>query len=82
MWPALTLLLDLDVEHGLDSRRDEGEEMNRLDLEALEFHRRVREGYMTLAAAEPERWVCIDADRPADEVQADVRRAVLKRLEV
>ena len=80
--PDLTLLLDLDVVRGLARRRDEGEEMNRLDLETLEFHRRVRDGYLALAAAEPARWVCIDADRPGDEVQVDVRRAVLKRLEV
>ena len=79
--PDLTLLFDLDVERGLARRRDEGEEMNRLDLETVEFHRRVREGYQALAAAEPERWVCIDADRPADEVQADARRVVLGRLE-
>ncbi|MBP8950412.1 MAG: dTMP kinase [Candidatus Promineofilum sp.] len=78
--PDLTLLLDVDVARGLARRRDEGEEMNRLDLEALEFHRRVREGYLALAAAEPARWVCIDADRPADEVQADVQRAVLEGL--
>ena len=80
--PDLTLLLDLDVVRGLARRRDEGEEMNRLDLETLEFHRRVRDGYLALAAAEPARWVCIDADRPGDEVQVDVRRAALKRLEV
>ena len=79
--PDLTLLFDLDVARGLARRRDEGEEMNRLDLETVEFHRRVREGYQALAAAEPERWVCIDADRPADEVQADARRVVLGRLE-
>jgi dTMP kinase len=78
--PDLTLLLDLDVARGLARRRDEGEEMNRLDLETIEFHRRVREGYRTLAVAEPARWVAIDADRPVDEVQADVQRAVLGRL--
>ena len=78
--PDLTLLLDLDVAHGLARRRDEGEEMNRLDLEALDFHRRVREGYLALAAAEPDRWVCIDADRSVDVVQVEVRRVVLERL--
>ena len=78
--PDLTLLLDLDVARGLARRRDEGEEMNRLDLETLEFHRRVREGYLTLAAAEPARWRIIDADRPPAAVQADIRRVVLERL--
>jgi len=78
--PDLTLLLDLDVERGLARRRDEGEEMNRLDLEALDFHRRVRTGYLTLAAAEPTRWVCINAGRPTEEVAADVRRAVAAKL--
>ena len=78
--PDLTLLLDLDVARGLARRRDEGEEMNRLDLEALEFHRRVRQGYLALAAAEPDRWCIIDADRPPAAVQADIRRVVLGRL--
>jgi dTMP kinase len=78
--PDLTLLLDLDARCGLARRRDEGQEMNRLDLETLEFHDRVRNGYHALAAAEPSRWVTIDADRPIDAVQADVRRVVGERL--
>jgi dTMP kinase len=78
--PDLTLLLDLNVSRGLERRRDEGEEMNRLDLEAVAFHERVRAGYHTLAAAEPSRWVTIDADRPVVTIQGDVRRIVLARL--
>ncbi len=80
--PDLTLLLDLDVERGLARRRDEGEEMNRLDLEAIEFHRRVRAGYLALAAAEPARWQIIDASRPPIAIQDDLRRLVLARLAV
>lgn len=78
--PDLTLLLDLDVARGLDRRRHEGEEMNRLDLEAIAFHERVREGYHALAAAEPSRWVVIDADRPLFQVAADIRHCVFSRL--
>ena len=78
--PDLTLLLDLDVERGLARRRDEGEEMNRLDLETIEFHRRVRAGYVALAAAEPARWQIIDANRPPSAIQDDLRRLVLARL--
>ena len=80
--PDLTLLLDLDVARGLARRRDEGEEMNRLDLETIEFHRRVRAGYLALAAAEPARGQLIDADRPPAAIQDTLRRLVLERLSV
>lgn len=78
--PDLTLLLDLDVARGLTRRRDEGEEMNRLDLEAVEFHNRVRAGYLALAAAEPARWQRIDADAPVADVQLAIRQVVEERL--
>lgn len=78
--PHLTLLLDIDVERGLARRTMGGEEMNRLDLEAVSFHQRVRQGYHTLAAAEPGRWIIVDADRPVGEVQQDLGTAVLAHL--
>lgn len=78
--PDLTLLFDIDVESGLTRRTAGGEEMNRLDLEALTFHQRVRHGFHALAAAEPARWVVIDAGRDPQIVQADVRRLVMSRL--
>ena len=78
--PDLTLVLDLDEVRGLSRRRDEGEEMNRLDLEAIEFHSRVRAGYLVLAAAEPARWARIDADAPVADVQAVIRQTVDARL--
>lgn len=80
--PDLTLFLDLDVSAGLLRRRVRGEEMNRLDLEAVAFHERVREGYRLLALAEPDRWVRIQADRSVDMVAADIREAVLARLPI
>ncbi len=78
--PDLTLLLDLPVEEGLRRRQPLLQEWNRLDAEALAFHRRVREGYLRLADQEPERWAIIDARRSVAEVQADVRRVVVERL--
>jgi dTMP kinase len=80
--PDMTILLDIDVAQGLARRRGIGNEMNRLDLETIEFHNRVRDGYRLLAAAEPERWVTIEAGRPAREIQAELRRIVMARLEV
>jgi dTMP kinase len=78
--PDLTLLLDIDVERGLARRRDGGEEMNRLDLEVVEFHQRVRDGYHQLALADPDRWIIVDADRPVTAVQADLQKIVLEQL--
>ncbi len=78
--PDLTLLLDLPVEIGLARKQREGE-WNRLDAYDLEFHRRVRQGYAALAALEPQRWIAIDANRPVDVVQAEVRRVVGERLQ-
>src|SRR5690606_27074276 len=60
--PDITFLLDIDVEHGLARRTGGGLEMNRLDLEAVQFHQRVRDGYHQLAMVNPARWVVVDAD--------------------
>jgi dTMP kinase len=78
--PDLTFLLDIDVEEGLSRRISGAEEMNRLDLETLAFHQRVRDGYHKLAAADPERWVIIDAGRPTAEIQEDLRKVTLARI--
>lgn len=80
--PDLILLLDLDVSAGLSRRRIRGEEMNRLDLEAVAFHERVRAGYRLLADADPDRWVRIPADRSVDLVAVDIREAVIARMPV
>jgi dTMP kinase len=71
--PHLTVVLDLEPEHGL-GRFDE---RDRIEGESREFHTRVREGYLSLAAAAPEHYLVVDAARPAGEI-ADV---VLTRVE-
>ena len=70
--PDLTLYLDIDVEAGLARRRTGGGEWNRMDDQTVEFYRRVREGYQVLMAAEPQRWVSIDAARSVAEVQREI----------
>jgi len=77
--PDMTLLLDVDAEEGL-KRRQQGGEWNRLDAYELEFHQRVRKGYLELAQQEPERWVKIDAGKPPEEVQRAIRQVVMQRL--
>jgi dTMP kinase len=78
--PDLTLYFDIAPGEGLQRRLLSGEEWNRMDSEALAFHRRVRAGYWELIGAEPERWEVIKANRPVEEVQAHVRAAVSGRL--
>ncbi len=81
LMPDLTVLLDIDSETGLKRRKQGGGEWNRLDAYKLELHRRVREGYIAMAAAEPERWVTIDASPSPDVVQSCLQKVVLERIE-
>lgn len=67
--PHRTFLFDLPPEVGL--RRFENPD--RLEREPLEFHRRVRQGYLELAAAEPERFVVLDATQTPEELQIQLR---------
>ncbi len=78
--PDLTILFDIDVEEGLSRRSIGGVEMNRMDLQEIAFYKRVRNGYMELVKQEPERWVIVDAGRPLDEIQNNVRRSVKAKL--
>jgi dTMP kinase len=77
--PDLTLLLDVDVELGL-KRKVKGGEWNRLDAYDLEFHRRVRLGYLELARLEPQRWELVDANRSPSDVQLAIRQIVIGKL--
>jgi dTMP kinase len=79
--PDLTILLDIDVEEGLQ-RRARGGEWNRLDAYDLAFHQRVRQGYHQLVQEEPERWKIVNAGQPPELVQAAIRELVLERLPV
>lgn len=78
--PDCTFLLDIAVERGLARRHHDEVELNRMDLQALEFHQRVRAGYHELAAQEPARWRMIDADRPPAAIQNDLRAALAELL--
>ncbi|NPA27026.1 MAG: dTMP kinase [Chloroflexi bacterium] len=77
--PHRTFLLDVAPEIGLQRRR-QGGGMDRLDAQTLAFHRRVREGFLALARAEPERWIVVDASKPWDVVQRTLREHVRRLL--
>lgn len=78
--PDVTFYLDIEVELGLRRRTVGGEEMNRLDRETLAFHRRVRQGYLALIAAESERWVTLDASGAVEDVQTRLRDVFAARF--
>lgn len=66
--PDMTILLDAPVETGMERTGNRGDP-DRLDVEKADFYRRVREAYLRLAAAEPERFVIVDASGDRDEVK-------------
>jgi dTMP kinase len=77
--PDRTILLDLAPEVGLERKADETR--NRFESTFdVDFHRRVRDGFLDLASEEPARWRVVDAARPVDEVFADVLEAALSAL--
>ncbi|HEY0717691.1 MAG TPA: dTMP kinase, partial [Streptosporangiaceae bacterium] len=68
--PDLTILLDLPPQAGLGRRT---RSMDRLEAEPSEFHDRVRAGFLGLARREPERYLVLDATRPAAELTAEIK---------
>jgi dTMP kinase len=78
--PDLTLLLDLPVEVGLARRRRSDSDWNRLDALEVEFHRRVRQGYLDLSREEPGRWMRIDAEQEEEAVWREIEKSVSTRL--
>ncbi len=77
--PDLTILLDVDVEIGI-GRKTKSQEWNRLDAYTLEFHKRVRAGYLDMVKQEPKRWVVVDAGREWRSVQEELRETIIKKL--
>jgi dTMP kinase len=82
--PDLTLYLDITAEEGLERREraaQDGAEWNRLDAQPLDFHRRVRDGYLALMAEDPARWARVSATGERIAIQRQIRAVVLARLD-
>ncbi|MBG9585689.1 dTMP kinase [Cytobacillus firmus] len=81
MMPELTLYFDIDPESGLNRiNQHKGREVNRLDLEKLDFHHKVREGYLKLMELYPERIFKIDASKPLEEVYQQAESKLKERI--
>ncbi|WHZ03197.1 dTMP kinase [Neobacillus sp. YX16] len=81
LMPDLTLYLDLDPQIGLNRiAKNKGREINRLDLEEINFHVKVREGYEEVLKMFPERMVRIDANQDIGKVMTDINEVLISRL--
>lgn len=77
LWPDLTVLVDVPLDV---SAARLGENLDRIESAGRAFHERVRDGFLALAASEMGTWVVIDGTASAEEVAAEVLRAVRDRL--
>ncbi|HXT92330.1 MAG TPA: dTMP kinase [Trebonia sp.] len=75
--PDLTVLLDMDPEQGLNRR---ARSADRLEAEPLDFHRRVRVGFLTLAKAKPDHYLIVDATAPVGEISEQIKDRVRELL--
>jgi dTMP kinase len=75
--PHLTVVLDLAPEAGLGRFA----ERDRIEGQSLEFHQRVRQGFLDLAAADPDHYVVLDARAPIEEIAAAIRERIAPLLE-
>lgn len=80
-YPDLTLLFDLEPEEGLKRiEKNKGREVNRLDLEKLEFHKKVRDNFHALAKKYSTRYVVIDASKSLNEVENEVYKIIKETI--
>lgn len=80
-WPDLTLYFDLDPQVGLARINANNErEVNRLDLETIHFHQKVREGYLELLKKYPDRMVKVNAEQSIEHVFADVKNILWEKI--
>jgi dTMP kinase len=78
--PDLTVLLDLDATAAQARRNNTGEAPDRLEREKIEFFETVRQAFLTLAAAEPKRWLVLDATESVQVMQAQIRERIASML--
>ena len=80
-FPDLTLLFDIEPSKGLERiAKNKNREVNRLDLEKIDFHNKVRNTFLELAKKYSDRYVIIDASKSFDEVYNDALKAIKDRL--
>lgn len=76
----LVLWFDIDVETGLARKRKSVQALDRIELELIDFHRRVQQGYTILASMYPEKIVRINADQDKNTIQDQIQQICIQRL--
>lgn len=84
--PDITVLMDCEedvgIKRALERNKDSSQEdQGRFEKEKMEFHHRVRQGYLTLADKNQDRFIVIDAAKPVDEVEKDIIRALKPHID-
>lgn len=77
--PELTILLDLPAEQGLARNRNINKN-DKFEFEDISFHNKVREGFLKLAAIEPERFIIVDATKTVEEITSEIYEKIKDRL--
>jgi len=79
-WPKLTLVLDLPVEKGFSRAKGRRRGLDRMETQALKFHKRVRQGFKAIASGDPKRVKILDGSQPPDVIHAAVRQLALSAM--
>ena len=79
-FPDLTIYIDVAPEIGISRIKNNHRDMDRLDLEKIEFHKKVREGYLKVSQMFPERIKVVDGNKTIDEIYSEVKKIVLSKL--
>ena len=79
--PDVTVLLDISPEEGLRRRKQDPETWNRLDAYAIDFHERVRKGFLRLAEKNPNRWKVVDASQSEETIFTTTSVILLNELD-
>ena len=79
--PDVTVLLDISPEEGLRRRKQDPETWNRLDAYAIDFHERVRKGFLRLAEKNPNRWKVVDASQSEETIFTTTSALLLNELD-
>ncbi|MDQ7797425.1 MAG: dTMP kinase [Candidatus Edwardsbacteria bacterium] len=79
-WPQLTLVLDLPVEKGFLRAQGRRRNLDRMETQALKFHKRVRQGFKAIAKSDPQRVKLLDGSQPSEVIHAAVRQLALSAM--